>query len=47
MPETRVSVRISSDLKRQVMAKLALQGKSLTDLVIELLTAWLQSHDKK
>ena len=42
--EVRVSVRIDPDLKRQVMSQLALEGKTLTDLVVELLSAWLEQR---
>ena len=40
--EVRVNVRIEPDLKRKVMSELALEGKTLTDLVVELLAAWLE-----
>ena len=45
--EVRVSVRIDPELKRQVMSQLALEGKTLTDLVVELLTAWLAQRERK
>ena len=42
--EVRVSVRIDPALKRLVMSQLALEGKTLTDLIVELLTAWLEQR---
>jgi len=45
--ETRINVRIDPGLKRRVMSQLALEGKTLTDLVVELLTAWLAEQEMR
>jgi hypothetical protein len=45
MKETRISVRIDPELKRCVMSELALEGKTLTTLVTELLIAWLAERE--
>jgi predicted HicB family RNase H-like nuclease len=44
MKETRINVRVEPELKRQVMSQLALEGKTLTDLIVELLNAWLEQR---
>ena len=41
MKEARISVRIDFELKRRVMSELALEGKTLTALVTDLLIVWL------
>lgn len=41
--EARVVAEIPEDLKRSVAAKAALQGKSLKQVLIELLGAWVET----
>jgi predicted HicB family RNase H-like nuclease len=45
MKETRISIRVDPELKRRVTSELALEGKTLTALVIELLIAWLPERE--
>lgn len=45
MKETRISIRIDPELKRNVMSQLALEGKTLTALVTELLITWLAERE--
>jgi predicted HicB family RNase H-like nuclease len=42
---TRISVRVDPELKRRVTSELAREGKTLTDLVVDLLTAWLAERE--
>ena len=43
----RLTALIPTHLKRRVQSKLALQGKTLTSLVIELLEQWLADQDRE
>ena len=45
MKETRITVRIDPELKRRVMSDRALEGKTLTAPVTELLIAWLAERE--
>ena len=45
MKETRISIRTDPELKQRVMSELALEGKTLTALVTELLIAWLAERE--
>lgn len=45
--EIRINVRIPPELKRRVKAKAALQGKTLSDVVRELLEAWVGEDFKQ
>ena len=43
----RLNVRIPQDIKRRAKAQAALEGKTLSDVVRELVTAWLEEKEKK
>jgi hypothetical protein len=40
--ETKITVLVSEDLRRQAKAAAALQGRSLSDVIREMLEAWLE-----
>jgi hypothetical protein len=39
--ETKITVLVSEDLRRQAKAAAALQGRSLSDVIREMLETWL------
>jgi len=39
--ETKITVLVSEDLRRQAKAAAALQGRSLSDVIREMLEEWL------
>ena len=41
----RINVRIPESIKRRAKAQAALEGKTLSDVVRELLLAWLKEHE--
>lgn len=46
--ETKITVLVSEDLRRQAKAAAALQGRSLSDVIREMLEEWLEeSFDAK
>jgi hypothetical protein len=46
--ETKITVLVSEDLRRQAKAAAALQGRSLSDVIREMLEEWLEeSLDSK
>ena len=46
--ETKITVLVSEDLRRQAKAAAALQGRSLSDVIREMLEEWLEeSFDTK
>jgi hypothetical protein len=40
--ETKITVLVSEDLRRQAKAAAALQGRSLSDVIREMLEEWLE-----
>ena len=40
--ETKITVLVSEDLRRQAKAAAALQGRSLSDVIREMLDDWLE-----
>jgi hypothetical protein len=40
--ETKITVLVSEDLRRQAKAAAALQGRSLSDVIREFLEEWLE-----
>ena len=42
MVETKITVLVSEDLRRQAKAAAALQGRSLSDVIREMLEEWLE-----
>lgn len=42
MMETKITVLVSEDLRRQAKAAAALQGRSLSDVIREMLEEWLE-----
>ncbi len=41
-PLERIVAEVPRDLKRKAAAKAALEGRSLKDVIVELLTEWLK-----
>lgn len=46
-PEVRLNVRIEGDLRRQLKAKAALRGLTMSDLIRELIETYLQEPDNE
>jgi hypothetical protein len=42
--ETKITVLVSEDLRRQAKAAAALQGRSLSDVIREMLEEWLEEN---